>query len=481
MSRILCFALMWLWIVPGAQAQTLPALIDNPDAPQEVLLGSLLTVEFAVRVPPGYRIHFPSSPALPFPLKVVRQRATSEAKPDGSTVERFTLETISLRPGTTPFPELEIAWLRGEETGTVMTRTFDVQTGSRLSNSLRGELRPPGPPVSIFVKNVWLLGGIALGGCMLLALVVTLIAVRFFGSRYQKYTPEPEPIPAHVEAYASLQHLTTTAFETREDMATFYFRLTEIIKKYAESRYGFGATSETSSELLYELESRQPAGIPLGELRALLGQADLVKYAAVDGTSTEALDAIDQCRKMVDASRKSEEQLAQEKEARLAVRLEDAPFRLRAAGAALDCGLAALLGTLLAALLLESGWLSALLAGLSMAGGWMGLRGTWIPAFGRRWMGLSVVCEDGSQPATSTLLLRNSLLLLPFLGWMSSGVWAALDPAGRRPGDRWTKTGSQISGHARLHPIAAGLLGIALVSVSLIALLFLLVEGGGIQ
>ena len=96
-------------------------------------------------------------------------------------------------------------------------------------------------------------------------------------------------------------------------MAAFYFQLTEIIKEYVENRYGFGATAETSTELLQELEKRQPDGIPLAELRTLLGQADLVKYAAFGGTSGEALSAIEQCREMVNASRKSEAQLSQEK------------------------------------------------------------------------------------------------------------------------------------------------------------------------
>ena len=284
------------------------------------------------------------------------------------------------------------------------------------------------------MKNVWLLGGIALGGSMVFALILTLLGVRFFGARFQRYVPEPDQTPAHERANSRLEELREYPFDSREAMAAFYFQLTEIIKEYVENRYGFGATAETSTELLQELEKRQPDGIPLAELRTLLGQADLVKYAAFGGTSGEALSAIEQCREMVNASRKSEAQLSQEREERKAIRLEDAPFRLRAAGASLDCGLASLAGAVLTLLVSpEFGWTLGGMAGAALAGLWMGLRGAWIPPVGRRWMGLAVVFENGSIPPKRTLIVRNLLLLLPYVGWMSSLVWARLDPAGRRP------------------------------------------------
>ena len=170
--------------------------------------------------------------------------------------------------------------------------------------------------------------------------------------------------------------------------------------------------------------------------------------------------------------------LSQEREERKAIRLEDAPFRLRAAGAS-SCGQLSCpcCPTLLVSP--EFGWTLGGMAGAALAGLWMGLRGAWIPPVGRRWMGLAVVFENGSIPPKRTRIVRNLLLLLPYVGWMSSLVWARLDPAGRRPGDRWTGTGSQRTDDPKIRPVIAGLLGLALIVGSLLLVLVIGTQGVG--
>jgi len=66
--------------------------------------------------------------------------------------------------------------------------------------------------------------------------------------------------------------------DNQESLKEYYTRLTEILRKYIEERYGFSAMEMTSSEIIEHLVAAGDEKM-LSELRTLFETADLVKFA----------------------------------------------------------------------------------------------------------------------------------------------------------------------------------------------------------
>ena len=94
-------------------------------------------------------------------------------------------------------------------------------------------------------------------------------------------SPAMSQDPPHVWAKKEIEHLEAQRLFEKGQAKAFYFRFSEIIRKYLESLRGFPAaeftTEEISSSINYEQDRK---------LLPLLRQADLVKFA--DATPTPA-------------------------------------------------------------------------------------------------------------------------------------------------------------------------------------------------
>lgn len=120
----------------------------------------------------------------------------------------------------------------------------------------------------------WVLG--ALGLAALAVLVWHLWRRR---KRPAPSIPAPPPAAPHIEAYQALDALEAQAGISGKQ---YYFRLSAILRRYLERRYGFPAAEMTTEELLPRLD-----GLPLDAdlapaLKAFCRSADPIKFAGAD-------------------------------------------------------------------------------------------------------------------------------------------------------------------------------------------------------
>jgi hypothetical protein len=116
----------------------------------------------------------------------------------------------------------------------------------------------------------WVLAALALGALALLA--------RRLWRRRKKAEPSipaPPPVAPHIEAGRALDAL---AAQSDISGKQYYFRLSAILRRYLERRYGFPAAEMTTEELLPRLD-----GLPLDgdALKAFCRSADPIKFAGV--------------------------------------------------------------------------------------------------------------------------------------------------------------------------------------------------------
>lgn len=110
--------------------------------------------------------------------------------------------------------------------------------------------------------------------------VAVLAAVAWWLWRRRKKTaaePAATPLPApEVEAYALLDGL---AAEDHGDLKRFYFRLSAILRRYMERRYGIPAAEMTTEELLPAV-GRLDLSLDLaGQVKSFCLRSDPIKFA----------------------------------------------------------------------------------------------------------------------------------------------------------------------------------------------------------
>ena len=89
--------------------------------------------------------------------------------------------------------------------------------------------------------------------------------------------------PPHIIAMRELERLKSEKLWQRKETKLYYSRLTEIIRRYIEGRFGIMAMEQTSDEILIEFEGQEILSEDDYQLlRGMLSQADLVKFAKAE-------------------------------------------------------------------------------------------------------------------------------------------------------------------------------------------------------
>jgi len=132
----------------------------------------------------------------------------------------------------------------------------------------------------------------------LLALIAVVVFVWWLRSRRKPATTAgPASLPSPVEvALAALQRLR----EENPPVEVFYTRLSHIVRRYLEDRFGLRAPERTTEEFLYEVSqdgTLRPGHKEL--LGAFLQEADLVKFARLRPSATDTDRAYGAAEKFV--------------------------------------------------------------------------------------------------------------------------------------------------------------------------------------
>jgi hypothetical protein len=92
-------------------------------------------------------------------------------------------------------------------------------------------------------------------------------------------TPSEPPVPPEERARLALKELQASGLWERGEYASYYLRLTDLLREYLEARYGEPATAMTSGEVSRLVRARA-ADLRIGTtVREVLLRADLVKFA----------------------------------------------------------------------------------------------------------------------------------------------------------------------------------------------------------
>jgi hypothetical protein len=215
--------------------------------------------------------------------------------------------------GTYTIPPMAVRFLQAEDPdadpSVLETEAVTVTVDSLLPEDLEGlDIEDIAPPVTMPRKLgawVWATAGLAAAG------LVLALAVRWFERRAREQAAAPPP-PAHELAYAELQALVAEDLIGRGRIKPFYHRLSGILRRYIERRFGLHAPERTTEEFLEELRSGQALARDHREqLSRFLTHCDLVKFAEHEPTTAEIQRTFDACKAFIETTKSEAPALAQ--------------------------------------------------------------------------------------------------------------------------------------------------------------------------
>lgn len=258
---LLVFVLILVLAVPAIAAPAkLTASLDRTTSP----VGETVTLTLAYTLPPGCRL--PDKPTI---TGLNGLSVTGMQAGPGTITIRFIVDSLSdLKIGP-----LGLTYLDAKDgRQTVSSNALTLKVTSNLEPSPNKQQLKPIQDI-IPARPVWLkwLIWTALAGFVALSLAGLFFLYKRWSKRKAAHAIA---LPPHVRAQRDLESLVTGGLFERGDVKAFYFRFSEILKRYLEDLRGFPAAEYTSEEIATRIDAEIDR-----EVVVLLKRADLVKFA----------------------------------------------------------------------------------------------------------------------------------------------------------------------------------------------------------
>lgn len=193
-------------------------------------------------------------------------------------------------PGEYEIPSLVVT-LNG--TSELATEPITITVESVLEDSEDAELRDISEPVEVPAPWWW-------WAAALMGVAAVLAAWAWWRRRRSAAGSGPRAIPPHESALAALDALLAGGMPGPESLKDFYLRLSDIVRRYIEERFGLRAPEQTTEEFLVGMAAEPTIRNRHKKLlRGFLGQADLVKFAQLVPDRSEIRSAVEAARRFV--------------------------------------------------------------------------------------------------------------------------------------------------------------------------------------
>jgi len=202
----------------------------------------------------------------------------------------------------TTIPQLPVYLIQNQDTTVLYTNPVPVAFHSVLAKDEKN-FRPL-KPIFDFARTWWpyLLGLLLLGVALYYLYQYYIQKDEQEESEPATFTPTPFVNPLK-EYQKSIKELEKAELSSREDFKEFYIDLGDAIRKYYESLYNLPALESTSRELLTMLQNGNIDENLIQDTRAVLQEADMVKFAKFEPTTDQADRALKKAYNFLERAR----------------------------------------------------------------------------------------------------------------------------------------------------------------------------------
>ena len=296
--RLVGAALLVVSLVAHVRTQPDPPGLLTTLDPAVITVGDPVSLVVAVSHAADARVVWPDVFELD-PFELVDMRLL-EPVPEGTRVRssaELTLTAFELGDLMLPAVEVEVVDAAGDTvrlaTDAAVVRVESV--GRDEGGDIRDIKGPLAIPFSVVTLLPWLAG-----------LVVMSVAAYWLYRRYRRrrrpdvQVPGAPPRPADEIALESLTALETSGLLELGELKTYHIRVSDIMRVYAEDRFGVEAMEMTTGGVLDGLRRTGVLSGVVADFRQLLDRCDLVKFAKFRPDVPACRDLVPLGRRLVD-------------------------------------------------------------------------------------------------------------------------------------------------------------------------------------
>ena len=268
----------------------------------QIRIGEIFHLDIRVQQPAGIRVDFPAiKDTLVDKLEVVTSvpSDTTLINKELEILKRYRLTSFDSGLYVVPplkFHILSDVWKDSIESNPLFLYVHTVPVDSTIYD-VKYPLHMPVGFMEIFPFLV--------GGIIVLAGLIFLL---WYLQRRKKNKPvfraQTPQDPAHIIAFRELRELNDEKLWQHNEFKKYYTRLTEIVRRYMERRYGIRAMELTSHEILEEWnKSGEDKEDLASNLNLLLNLADLVKFAKQKPVASENEENMDRAYDFIEKTK----------------------------------------------------------------------------------------------------------------------------------------------------------------------------------
>lgn len=273
--------------------------VEASAGPTRVTVGDRILYTLVISVPKGLEVTPPALGQKIGDFHIREMGREQAARKEGKEEHRFLYDLRVYETGEKLIPPLAIA-VRDDK-----GRATEVDGGS-ISVAVESvldvdpkDIKDIKPPLALAYIPVALLAWLGAGAA--LAVVAVILVAR---RRRPKEERKPPPPPPHVIAYDELRRLLGMNLIARGLVMEYYVRISWIVRRYIERRFGLRAPERTTEEFLAEAAASGRLDV---RARTLVGdfleKCDMVKFAKYGPTGDENEGAYASAKRFVDETK----------------------------------------------------------------------------------------------------------------------------------------------------------------------------------
>lgn len=271
-----------LWAMPQLQAQqegvdwSFRAVADT----QQIAIGQQLRYQWQAQGPPDSSLALPHLPDAGEGWELLSRSAVDTQKGKGQWALRQEFRLTSFDSGRVALPPL--VFFTGKDSLRSDSLILEVNIPEVKADQDYYDLKD-----ILQVKRPWWFWPAWIAaGLLVLALIIWLILYLRNKGSARGSAPAPS-IPPHLEAQKSLEQLAREELWQKGEIKAYYSQLVDILRRYLERRYGIKAMESTAGEVADKIRPLNITEELSQELRQMLEQSSLVKYARWNPRDTE--------------------------------------------------------------------------------------------------------------------------------------------------------------------------------------------------
>ncbi|MDZ7370675.1 MAG: hypothetical protein ONB12_05855 [candidate division KSB1 bacterium] len=246
-----------------------------------MLIGDVITYTVRVVYDPAIEIQMPALGANLGAFEIRSYEVLKPKKEKGKKVEAVVFHLSTFETGDFEIQPFEVAYRSKSDTTwkRIATQPLQIVVES-LNPDEKGDIRdikpPITPPYNYRALFAWIAASLA-------ALVLVGAAVYIIRRRQQGLPLLPRraklPPPAHEIALKALDELVNSDLLAKGEIKEYYSRLSDIIRRYVDSRYAIYAMEMTTTQLLEAMREAGLAEELVEMMQNFLQPCDWVKFA----------------------------------------------------------------------------------------------------------------------------------------------------------------------------------------------------------